>query len=270
MRPVEPNSSAQPSVRATTEISSGPRIDQQEEAAPARRHAVEDVGFGRAEHGRDQRRSAGDAERAPEDLAIIRIGRDLVPVLQRDDRLDALVLPQSWNDSSTVMASGISTTPTNSSSAGAGEQPRARVPSPARRWPEPCRRQCSCGSSADTQLMSSARQARWTASPSRGLRPPSFWRITIAGPASRLDTGTANDCPGRSRVTILAADARRRAKPIRSGRTLTVTGPATPAGAGALQEPATEPRRCPVRSTVAGRTLVLPRNCATKAVAGRS
>src|SRR3569833_3421840 len=52
-----------------------------------------------------------------------------------------------------------------------------------------------------------------------------------------------------------------------SGRTLTVTAPVTPAGAGALQLPAINLAGEAVRSTVAANSLVLPRNCATKAEA---
>jgi hypothetical protein len=74
--------------------------------------------------------------------------------------------------------------------------------------------------------------------------------------------------PWNIRVTILAANPVSE-KPTRSGRTLTVTVPATPAGAGALQEPATS-RAGTVRSTVAAKSLVLPRNWDTKAEAGRS
>ncbi len=69
-----------------------------------------------------------------------------------------LYCPQSWNDSNTVMASGIISTPTNSTSAGAASAHGARVSVAARRWPEPCRRQRSCGSSAARRLMSSGRQ----------------------------------------------------------------------------------------------------------------
>ena len=49
-----PNSSAQPSVRATTEISSGPRMTSRKMPRQRARHAVEDVGLGRADHGADE------------------------------------------------------------------------------------------------------------------------------------------------------------------------------------------------------------------------
>ena len=71
------------------------------------------------------------------------------------------------------------------------------------------------------------------------------------------------------RVTIFAASPAS-PKPIRSGRMLTVTGPARPAGAGALQEPAISRPGVAVRSMVAAKSLVLPRNWDTKADAGRS
>ena len=54
-----PNSSAQPSVRATTEISSGPRITSRNSPFHGDCHAVKDVGLGRAEHGGDQRHQHG-------------------------------------------------------------------------------------------------------------------------------------------------------------------------------------------------------------------
>ena len=71
------------------------------------------------------------------------------------------------------------------------------------------------------------------------------------------------------RVTIFALRPAS-PKPIRSGRMLTVTGPLSPAGAGALQEPATSRAGVTVRSIVPAKSLVLPRNCETKAEAGCS
>jgi hypothetical protein len=99
-----------------------------------------------------------------------------------------LYWPQSWNESITVMASGITSTPTNSISAGAVSAHAARASrvsdagavfagavSTAALMRRLRRHAGSC--------LPAARRGR-TASPSAGCGWPSFWRITIAAPHS--------------------------------------------------------------------------------------
>ena len=183
-----PNRSAQPSVRATTEISSGPRITSRKKPFQRRAHAVEDVGLRRTEHGGDQRRQQCDAEGPPEHLGIIRIGRDLVPVLQDEDRLDAFVLAPVVEREHHRHGKRDHQHADEQHQRRRGERPcRARIARVRRRSRV---RRCRVDGRAHApppaprRLMSSGRQASRTASPSAGCGWPSFWRITIAEPHS--------------------------------------------------------------------------------------
>ena len=96
-----------------------PEDDQQEDAAPRRRHAVQDVGLGRAEQQRQHRDRERDAKRPQEHLEEIAVGRrPRCQFLRMKTGSMPLYCPQSWNESSTVAPSGTRSRHRHTSSAG--------------------------------------------------------------------------------------------------------------------------------------------------------
>ena len=254
-----PNSSAQPSVRATTEISSGPRIDQQEDAAPGRAHAVQDVGLGRAEQrgqqrrpaarcGRSARTSRGNSGRSTTSCQFFRMRTGSMP----------LYWPQSWNESSTVMASGISTHADE-------QQQRRAARQQARAQPRRCgvarRRRRSCAARRRAALMSSARQARRTASPSAGMRLAVVLADHDRRARSRVSTWKSQWLPWKIAASCTVpeiADRSARAKLTFSGR----DRDGAPARSG---EPASSRHRCArCRSIVAASIVGLAEEAARR------
>src|SRR5205085_11241046 len=63
---------------------------EEKDTAPARRHAIEDVGLGRADGRADESHPERNAQRAAEHLTEIFVGEEVPPVLEDVDRLDAL------------------------------------------------------------------------------------------------------------------------------------------------------------------------------------